>query len=89
MVTLSNTAIEGIESADDLTKQAAALPLNAHSLTRAVHCAATQEWRDNCSESLFKPLLGSTSPLPIPGADREDAVSVHQIRAGHWSRSLQ
>ena len=45
------------------------------------------KWRDNWSELPFKSLLASTLPLPIPGedredTDREDAVSVHLMRAG-------
>ncbi|KAF0287427.1 Sperm-associated antigen 6 [Amphibalanus amphitrite] len=82
------------ERADALAKQAAtlpqgAVPSDARSLTRAVHRTATRQWRENWPDSFFKTIFGSTLPLPIPGEDREAAISVHQLRAGHWGRSLQ
>ncbi|KAF0287268.1 Ribonuclease HI [Amphibalanus amphitrite] len=82
------------ERADALAKQAAtlpqgAVPSDARSLARAVHRTATRQWRENWPDSFFKTIFGSTLPLPIPGEDREAAISVHQLRAGHWGRSLQ
>ncbi|KAF0304591.1 hypothetical protein FJT64_023590 [Amphibalanus amphitrite] len=82
------------ERADALAKQAAtlpqdAVPSDARSLTRAVYRTATRQWRENWPHSFFKSIFGSTLPLPIPGEDREAAISVHQLRARHWGRSLQ
>ncbi|KAF0291219.1 RNA-directed DNA polymerase from mobile element jockey [Amphibalanus amphitrite] len=68
------------ERADALAKQAAtlpqgAVPSDARSLTRAVHRTATRQWRENWPDSFFKTIFGSTLPLPIPGEDREAAIS--------------
>ncbi|KAF0287335.1 hypothetical protein FJT64_014257 [Amphibalanus amphitrite] len=57
--------------------------------TDQFHRTATRQWRENWPDSFFKTIFGSTLPLPIPGEDREAAISVHQLRAGHWGRSLQ
>ncbi|KAF0295905.1 Cyclin N-terminal domain-containing protein 1 [Amphibalanus amphitrite] len=47
------------------------------------------KWRDNWPQSFFNTIFGSTLPLPIPGEDREAAVSVHKMMAGHWGRLLK
>ena len=33
--------------------------------------------------------MGGHLPPPNAGEDRDAAVDIHQLRAGHWSRSLQ
>ena len=33
--------------------------------------------------------MGTTAPPPVIGLDRQLAVDVHQLRAGHWSGSAQ
>ena len=85
---------QGNERADTLAREAAALPqaavpADARTLTRAVNRSATKQWRDRWPDSFFKRIFGSRLPLPIAGEDRDAAVSVHQLRAGHWGRSLQ
>ena len=37
-----------------------------------------------CWDSLFRRIMGGRSPEPVLTEDREDAVNVHQLRAGHW-----
>ena len=66
-----------------------AVPADVRTLTRAVCRATTDRWKDHWPDSLFKRIHGSHLPLPIAGDDRDAAVSVHQMRAGHWGRSLQ
>ena len=90
----SHFGIEGNERADALAKEASSLPQEAvtadvRTLTRAVSRAATKSWQDQWPDSFFKQIFGSQLPLPITGDDRDAAVSVHQMRAGHWGRSLQ
>ena len=90
----SHCGIEGNERADTLAKEASSLPqesveADVRTLTRAVSRAATRSWQNQWPNSFFKKIFGSRLPLPITGEDRDAAVSVHQLRAGHWGRSLQ
>ena len=77
-----------------LAKEASALPqeevpADARTLTRAVSRAATESWQDQWPDSFVRQIFGSRLPLPVAGEDRDGAVSVHQMRAGHWGSSIQ
>ena len=89
----AHCGIPGNERADELAREAADLPQEApadvRSLTGAVARAATRAWRRAWPDSFFKRIWGDRMPRPVSGEDRGAAVDVHQLRAGHWSRSRQ
>ena len=58
--------------------------MDVRSLTKAVGRAASKAWRDNWPDSLFRRIMSGRSPTPVLTDVREDAVNVHQLRAGHW-----
>lgn len=82
------------ERADELAKGASSLPqdgtpVDVRSLTRAVARSASKAWRRSWPDSLFRRIMGDRMPAPVLTDIRDDAVNVHQLRAGHWSRSRQ
>ena len=90
----AHCGLEGNERADILAKEASGLPqaevpVDAGTMTKAVSRVTTKKWTENRPDSLHKRIMGSHMPPPIAGEDREAAVDVHQLRAGHWGRSLQ
>ena len=89
----AHCGIPGNERADELAREAADLPQEApadvRSMTGAVARAATRAWRRAWPDSFFKRIWGDRMPRPVSGEDRGAAVDVHQLRAGHWSRSRQ
>ena len=90
----AHCGLAGNERADILAKEASGLPQNTvpvdvRTITKAVTRAASKEWRENWPDGLFKTIMGGRLPPPFSGEDRNSAVDVHQLRAGHWSRSQQ
>ena len=43
--------------------------------------------RESWPDSLFRRIMGTRMPKSVHNETRDDAVDVHQLRAGHWSRS--
>ena len=58
--------------------------MDGRSLTKAVGRAASKVWRDSWPGSLFRRIMRDRFPKPVLNIDREDAINVHQLRAGHW-----
>ncbi|KAF0298220.1 RNA-directed DNA polymerase from mobile element jockey [Amphibalanus amphitrite] len=56
-------------------------------LTKAVGRAASKAWRDRWPDSFFRRIMRDRFPTPVLNETREDAVNVHQLRAGHWGLS--
>ena len=80
------------ERADELAKEASSLPqadvpVDVRSATKAVARAASKAWRERWPDSLFKRIMGDRFPKPVLLQQRDDAVNVHQMRAGHWGLS--
>ena len=57
--------------------------MDVRSLTKAVGRAASKALRDSWPDSLFRRISDRFSK-PVLINEREDAVSVHHLRAGHW-----
>ena len=89
----SHCGIQDNETADVLAREAAGLPQEAPVDVRTITCAvartAARAWRRTWPDSLFRRIWGDRQPGPVPGEDREAAVDVHQLRAGHWGLSRQ
>jgi len=90
----SHCAIPGNERADVLAKEASLLDQEDVSIdvrtafraaARAAKTTYTQEW----PPGWYRDLMGTKIPPPVTGVDRDVAVDVHQVRAGHWSGSVQ
>ncbi|KAF0314117.1 putative RNA-directed DNA polymerase from transposon BS [Amphibalanus amphitrite] len=82
------------ERADELAKEASGLPQEAaatdvRTLTKAVARCASHRWRQEWPSSFFKDIMRDRMPAPLNNLDRDAAVNVHQLRAGHWGRSEQ
>ncbi|XP_043238346.1 uncharacterized protein LOC122389913 [Amphibalanus amphitrite] len=82
------------ERADELAKEAFGLPQEAaatdvRTLTKAVARCASHRWRQEWPSSFFKDIMRDRMPSPLNNLDRDAAVNVHQLRAGHWGRSEQ
>ena len=79
------------DQADGLAKEASSLPqvapVDARTLTKAVGRAASKAWRGRWPDGLFRRVWGDRMPRPVLGETRNDAVDVHQVRAGHWGRA--
>ena len=80
------------ERADALAAEAAALsqekvPADARTLVGAARRAAARQCRASWPAGFFRNIMGDRSPMPVPGDDRDAAVNVHQLRAGHWGRA--
>ena len=54
--------------------------VDVRSLTETVGRAVSDAWRDG----LFRRVMRDWSPKPVLANEREDAVNVHKLRAGHW-----
>ena len=85
----AHCGLHGNERADELAKEASSLPqdrvpVDVRSLTKAVGRAASKAWREQWPDSLFRRIMGGRFPEPVLTEEREDAVNVHQLRAGHW-----
>ena len=61
--------------------------MGVRTLVGAVRRAATQRWKANWPAGLFRDIMRDRLPNPVPGDDRDAAVNVHQLRAGHWGRA--
>ena len=88
----AHCGLTGNEKADVLAKEASSLaqedvPVDVRTITKAVGRAASKAWRESWPDSLFRRIMGTRSPKPVLSESRNDAVDVHQLRAGHWSRS--
>ena len=82
------------EQADSLAKEASVLdqsstPLEARSVTRVAVRLARRKWCLTWPDGWLKDIFRERLPGPIRGDDREAAVDIHQLRAGHWSASEQ
>ena len=64
-----------------------AVPVDVRNITRAVGRTATRAWRRSWPDSFFRRIMGDRMPKPVLSEARDDAVNVHQLRAGHWGRS--
>ena len=88
----SRCGLPGNERADVLAGEASALPqedvpTDLRTLVGAVRRAAVRQWRSGWPASFFKAIMGDRTSAPVPVDDRDAAVNVHQLRAGHWGRA--
>ena len=75
-----------------LAKEASSLPQDAapadvRTIAQAVGRSASKAWRRSWPDSFFRRIWGARVPRPVLSESRNDAIDVHQLRAGHWSRS--
>jgi len=90
----AHCGLEGNECADSIAKDATTMDqtdasIDIRSATRAAVRFARYEWQRAWPDGWFRDIFGRHLPGPISGDDRESAVDVHQLRAGHWSGSEQ
>ena len=90
----SHCGLRGNEKADALAKAASGLPQEEVPVdTRTIYRAAARWARARDArqrpQGWYRHLMGTTAPPPVIGLDRQLAVDVHQLRAGHWSASAQ
>jgi len=90
----AHCGLPGNERANTLAKEAAALPqlatpVDVRTLTRTVSRDARRRWQDGWPKGWYRAIMGSRAPPPVSIASREEAVDVHQLRAGHWGCSEQ
>ncbi|KAF0295731.1 Ribonuclease H [Amphibalanus amphitrite] len=88
----SHCGIHGNEEADRVAREAAQLPQERTPIdTRTITSTVARMARDKTIQSWppgwFKSLMGDRRPPSTAGLERESAVEVHQIRAGHWAGS--
>ena len=63
--------------------------MDVRTITEAVSLAATKACWRSWPHGLFRAIWGDPVPRPFSGGDREAAVDIHQLRAGHYTRSRQ
>ena len=90
----SHCGLRGNEKAAALAKAASGLPQEEVPVdTRTIYRAAARWARARAAsqrpQGWYRHLMGTTAPPPVIGLDRQLAVDVHQLRAGHWSGSAQ
>ena len=61
--------------------------MDFRSLTKAVSRSASFAWRRRRPDGLFRRIWVDQPPEPVLGVTQDDAMNVHQTRAGYWSRS--
>ena len=61
--------------------------MDVRTITKAVSRSASKAWRRSWPDGLFRRIMGSHALKLVVLASRDDAVNVHQLRAGHWTRS--
>ena len=88
----AHCGLDGNERADTLAKEAATLPqeevpVDTSTVHRAAARAAGARTASQRPPGWFRSLMGVNRPPPVTGLDRQSAVDVHQLRAGHWSGS--
>jgi len=88
----SHCGLPGNERADVLAGEASALPqvdtpTDVRTAMKTVVRAATHRWKLDWPAGLFRSIMGDRLPTPVPGDDRDAAINVHQLRAGHWGRA--
>ena len=88
----SHCGLPGNERADTLAGQASALPQDDVPVdARTVHRAAARVARSHAiahwPPGWYRSLMAGRLPPPVRRFERETAVDIHQIRAGHWSGS--
>ena len=82
------------ERADAIAKEASLMdqsqtPIDVSSATRAVARAARKSWQSSWPDGWYREIFRDRLPGPVRGDDRQAAVDIHQLRAGHWSESEQ
>lgn len=90
----SHCELPGNDRADGLAKEATALPqedvpVDVRTVYRAAARATRAHWVREWPRRWYRRLMGDSLPPPVMGMDRQVAVDVHQLRAGHWSGSRQ
>ena len=90
----SHCGLRGNERADELAKEAAALPqeevpVDVRTVVRAAARAAKSRICRQRPSGWYRDLMGERLPPPVVDLDRFSAVDVHQLRAGHWAGSAQ
>ena len=88
----AHCSLPGDEKAEVLAKETSSMlqgdvPVDIRTITKAVSRSASKVWRHNWPGSFFRRIMGDRAPKPVVLESRDDAVNVHQLRAGHWSRS--
>ena len=88
----SHCDLAGNERADQVAKEAAELPqeqvpVDVTTICRAVARTAREQTIEHWPPGWFQKLMGGRMPPPVTGLDRQSAIDVHQLRAGHWSQS--
>ena len=86
----THCGLPGNETVDRLAREASSLPqdnvpVDVRTINRAVSRSASP-WRRSWNDSLFRRIMGDRMPRPVLET-RNDAVNVHQLRAGHWGRA--
>ena len=90
----SHCELMGNERADEIAKEASALPqdnapTDVRTVQRAVARTARDQWTQSWPHDWYRELMGARLPPPVTELERMAAVDVHQLRAGHWSGSGQ
>ena len=90
----SHCSLRGNERADSIAKEASSLDQTTATVdVRTAHRAAARLARTRTIQAWpagwYRLLMGARLPPPVAGGDRQAAVDVHQLRAGHWTTSTQ
>ena len=87
----SHCDLSGNERTDQVAKEAAELPqeqvpvdvtTNCRAVARTVREQTIEHW----PPGWLQRLMGGHIPPPVTGLDRQSAIDVLQLRAGHWSQ---